>query len=112
MEYDGIDRRQHKRYDLACPVVLLRGKSDVLARTKTVNISDGGALVPMYESAMPETGTKLHVRFSVPRSTSNSYMLEGFSSEATVIRQDPRDEESPPCVGLKFEPPLSLAIEV
>ena len=112
MDYNGIDRRQHKRYDLACPVVLLRGKSDVLARTKTVNISDGGALVPMYESAMPETGTKLHVRFSVPRSTPNSYMLEGFSSEATIVRHHTEGEDEVSCIGLEFDPPLNLAIDI
>jgi c-di-GMP-binding flagellar brake protein YcgR len=92
--------------------VLLQEKSEVLARTKTINVSDGGALVPMYASAMPEPGKKVHVRFSVPRSTPNSYMLEGFSSEATVVRHHTEGDEDLTCVGLEFDPPLNLAIDV
>jgi c-di-GMP-binding flagellar brake protein YcgR len=112
MDYNGEDRRRFSRHDLECPVVLLQEKSEVLARTKTINVSDGGALVPMYASAMPETGKKVHVRFSVPRSTPNSYMLEGFSSEATIVRHHTEGDEEVSCIGLEFDPPLNLAIEV
>ncbi len=105
------ERRLHKRYDLPCPVVVMRDKSDVLSRSKTLNISDGGALIPVVGDTIPEPGSKLEVRFSVPRSTANSYMLEGFSSDARVVRYEPGSEDKPACLAVRFEPSMQLAIE-
>jgi hypothetical protein len=104
------DRRQYKRYELACPVVLLTGKNHVIGRGKTLNISDGGALIPMSDDHLPACGSKLDVRISVPRSTANSFMLEGFSSHAYVVRHE--EDNGTDCIAVRFQPAVNFAIEV
>ena len=50
----------------------------VIAQTRSVNISDGGALLSLPADAAPESGADVLLRFAVPRATPNTYMLEEF----------------------------------
>lgn len=106
-----VERRQHKRQKLACPIWMAADDGRELTHSRTVNISDGGMLVPVDAKDAPARGAWVHVRFSVPRSTPSTYLLEDFACDARVVR---RQEASVTRqhVALRFDRPVSLALEV
>ena len=106
------EKRQHKRTELAFSFTLRGGESEVISKTKSLNISDGGALVSVPVDAVPEFGSNLHVCFSVPRKTPNTYMLEDFLCSGRVVRHQPLEDNRLVGVALEFSQPLQLALEV
>jgi len=106
------ERRVHRRYQMRCPIRLSAGEGLELINGKTANISDGGALLAVTEASMPAPGRELKVDFLVPRSTANTFMLEGFSCNATVVRRQPMNDDKFTGLAIKFSKPLALAIEV
>ena len=112
MGYQGPERRRHKRHEMACPLALLGADGAATARSKTIDLSDGGLLVSLPDDRAPESGAGLRVKLSVPRSTPNTYMLEEFGSSATVVRREPLAGKRLIGVALQFGEPLRLGIEV
>jgi len=108
----SYERRRHKRHELACPVSLAGEDAQAPAKTKGINISDGGILFPLPRQAVPDVGAKVHVDFSVPRSTPNTFLMEEFSSRAVVVRSEPGGGKVPARIALEFERPMDLGIEV
>ena len=106
------ERRQHKRLQLNCPIVISDKDGEVLAKTKTLNISDGGTIVLMPLGALPTFQTQVSLEFSVARSTANTYMLEPFTCQARVARHQPVADEGLAAVAFQFHPTQQLAIEV
>jgi c-di-GMP-binding flagellar brake protein YcgR len=107
----AAERRQDKRFPLACPVVLLDDEKDSPLKARTVNVSDGGLLLSMPSEAAPEQDRRLTVRLLVPRSTPNTYMLEEFVGQARVLRhQELADDSS--AVAVQFVKRLRLDLEV
>ena len=84
----------------------------MLARGRTINISDGGALVSIPRDTAPEISANVNARFSVPRSTPNTYMLEQFASSACVVRRQALVDDSRAGVAVRFSKPLKLGLEV
>jgi len=102
------ERRRHRRFELTCPIVVTDAQGNELLRTRTVNISDGGALVEPHEQAV-HVGQTVGVDLHLPRSTANTFMYEQVSSEARVVRHHPlADAEAP---ALTFIEPLKLDLE-
>lgn len=108
----GAERRKHKRHDLRCPIRLFSRGGTQVAGSKTINISDSGAFVPLPLNFLPQATEPLNVAISVPRSTANTYMLEDFACRATVTRHQPVTDKDQMGVALCFVAPLNLAIEV
>lgn len=106
------ERRQHRRQDLLCPMVVELSGGDALGSTRTINISDGGVLIALPSDALPAPGTEVKVTFSVPRSTPNTYMLEQFACSGQVVRQDSFPDEELTGVALRFDHPIDLMLEV
>ncbi|MHC4983635.1 MAG: PilZ domain-containing protein [Planctomycetota bacterium] len=106
------ERRAHKRQNLACPTALLDSGGEIIAKGKTVNLSEGGALVSVPIESAPDMAADVEIRFSVPRSTANTYMLEEFASLACVTRHQPLVDESRAGVAIRFNKPLELGLEV
>jgi hypothetical protein len=106
------ERRRHKRHELACPLSVSEQGGGVLANSRSINISDGGMLFPVPADARPKRGASVRVEFSVPRATPNTFLLEGFSAEATVVRHEPAGGDTPARVALAFQGPVDLALEV
>ena len=75
------ERRQHKRLPLICIVAISDKDGEALAKTKTLNISDGGTMVLMPLGTLPAFHTQVNLEFAVPRSTANTYMLEPFTCQ-------------------------------
>lgn len=108
-----IDRRVFRRWEMPCLISLFDDGGRMLARTRTVNISDGGAYVMVPVENLPEGSLphKLNVHLSVPRSTPNTYLLEDFRTWATVRRAEPLERED--CAGLAISwiEPIHLELQ-
>lgn len=106
------ERRRSPRFEMACPVRIYDADGALVARSKTVNISDGGAFVALPIEQLSRLGGAAELALSVPRSTPTTHMLEDFSCRATVVRQEPMVDEAYAGVALEFDEPLELALEV
>ena len=106
------ERRKYKRTQLTCPARLLDGEGNVLAKSTTSNLSDGGAFLAVPIDHLPRRGSRLTIGLSVPRSTANTYMLEEFSSPARVVRHEPMQDDTLAGVGVRFDGPIQLQLEV
>ena len=100
------ERRKHPRFDVPCRLrIELPDGRDL--RTRTVNVSDGGAYFVVDEGV--DVGRELTVRLAVPRDTANTFFLEQFAAKAQVIRLDPPAEGRPgPGIAIRFERALAL----
>jgi hypothetical protein len=106
------ERRKHERKVVACAVSVYDRGGKAVATGRTVNLSDGGALLSVPIRSVGEVGSKVNVTLSVPRTTPNTYMLEEVASAATVVRQQPLVDAAFAGVALRFDRPLDLALEV
>jgi hypothetical protein len=114
------ERRKHERHTAGFPMILAwehvhtqPGHDDdsrSFARQTTINISDGGALVPVPLGAVPRMDDEIAVRFCVPRGGSHSYMMEDICCHARVVRHEPLSDENLVAVALEFQPVQSLRL--
>ncbi len=111
MAKPNIERRQHPRLPLPCPARLVDETGRRLASGKTVNISDGGLLMPIAPEAAPQPGQQLDLKLSVPRSTPNTFLMQAFTAKVIVVRHDPSDDGAGR-VAVRFESPIDLDLEV
>ncbi len=118
MAANKLERRVHKRHQLACQAALINGKcvggkEAVVLKCRSENISNGGVYLTCLPADLPPEPlpTMLSVKISLPRSTPNSFMYEEISTDAAIIRQSPAiDGRSG--VALRFTKPLPLDLEV
>ena len=61
--------------------------------------------------AAPEPGRQLDLKLSIPRSTPNTFLMEPVAGQAIVVRHEPADDGARN-VAVRFEPPLTLDLEV
>ena len=106
------ERRKHKRHKLECAVRLGRPSGKPGGKSRTINVSDGGTLMPAPEGFDPAIGQRVTVRISVPRQTPNTFLLEEFETPASVVRTEPPKRGATQQVALKFDSPLDLGLEV
>ncbi len=105
------ERRAHRRFDLACPVVVTDNAGNKLLDTKTLNLSDGGALLTVPTKQTIGLGQYVHVDVRLPRSTPNTFMFENISSDASILRHEPMKEHSSVATALTFTKPMKLSLE-
>ena len=112
MSADRIDRRRHRRFDIACPISLLGENGRELAAAKATNVSDSGAFVTMDIRSLPPCNAQVKLKMSLPRSAPNTYMLEKIACAGTVLRHQPMKDERFAGVAIQFVAEQQLAIEV
>lgn len=112
MVHRAAERRKHKRQAIACPVSLSGEDEKFLAQSKTLDISDGGAIFAVPSKSVPRLDQKVAIVFSVPRSTPNTYMLEEFTGRARIVRHQPLLDNEQVGVAIQFLPAMSLGLEV
>lgn len=106
-----VERRNHKRHPLPCPARLVDETGTYLASGKTVNISDGGLLMPFRLDALTEAGTQVDVKLSIPRTTPNTCLMQPFKTQAYIVRSEADDEGN--ChIAVRFQTPIDLDLEV
>ncbi|MDY6913658.1 MAG: PilZ domain-containing protein [Planctomycetota bacterium] len=107
-----LERRQYKRLKLSCPFAVFNKAGEILFESKSLNISDGGALLSASIKHIPPPHAGVKLNFSVPRSTPNSYMMEDFTCPGRVVRQQPLKDDYLAGVAFQFARPMQLALEV
>lgn len=105
------ERRAHRRSALSCPVALTDDAGEPIARSHTINISDGGMLVSLSIEALKQVGKQTRVTLSVPRSVPGQYHLEEFETLAHVVRHQPMVDERYAGAALQFEQPVDLHLD-
>ena len=95
---------------LHCPVKLM-GETTCHVPAAAIDLSDGGMLLSLAAEAAPPVGSAWHVRLAVPRTTSNTYMLEEFLCEGLVLRHQKLKETGRAAVALRFASPLHLDLD-
>ncbi len=105
------ERRAYKRFDLTCPVVVTDTAGKELLHTKTLNFSNGGALLTApIEDTIP-LGQPVHIDVRLGRSTANTFMFENVSTDANILRHEPMKDNSSVATAMKFTKPLQLGLE-
>ena len=105
------ERRKHKRHKITCQVALHRAAKDEV-KSKTIDVSDGGAMLAIPVKVVPRLSERVKVVLALPRSTPNTYMVEEISLDALVIRHQPMEADDVVGVALQFQTPKDLGLEV
>ena len=92
--------------------IVIDTEGNILHKTKSENLSDGGVFLTIPINALPNFGAELNVCFSVPRSTPNTYMFEEVSCKAKVVRHQPLVDRDLAGMGLQFTSNQNLMLEV
>ncbi len=102
------NRRVHPRIDMTCPITVTDSDGHVLLRTRTLNVSDGGALLEPGEETI-EVGLPVNVAMDLPRTTANTFMFEQVLTAAEVTRSQQAAKLEG--LALMFIEPLKLSLE-
>ena len=105
------ERRKHKRHRISCPLAMHRTGEKEPVKGKTVDLSDGGAMLPIPIKFVPRVSERVRVVLALPRSTANTYMLEEVACEARVVRHQPMEDNTVVGVALQFSPTQDLGLE-
>jgi len=93
---------------IPCPITIQDPAGQQIARATTADISDAAAFAPVPIQSVPACGSKVRLRFSVPRQTPNTFLFEQFDSSATVVRHQLMADDHFAGVALLFDRPLPL----
>ncbi len=105
------ERRAYRRFDLTCPVVVTDNAGKELLRTKTLNLSNGGALLTIPAKQTIPLGQPVHIDVRLGRSTANTFMLENISTAASILRHEPMQDHSSVATALTFTKSMKLGLE-
>ncbi|MCY2924607.1 MAG: PilZ domain-containing protein [Planctomycetota bacterium] len=105
------ERRSHVRVAIPCLAAVFDRAGRAVATSRTKDLSDGGALLHVPVTVLPEIGSRINVTISIPRATKNSRLLEDFAAPARVVRHASADEAHLSEMAIEFENPLHLMLE-
>jgi len=106
------ERRREPRTGVTCPVAISGGQGRRETRGNTVNVANGGALITMPITALPDVGRRVDLTVSVPRCTPNTRMVEQIAAAATVVRHEPMLDDRLAGMAVRFEQEMNFAFEV
>ena len=107
MTHVPAERRRYPRFELSCPMTLRSKTGNLLVKTETVNISDGGALVLIPSRAFPRIATVLSVELQVPSPTGKR--REFMCSARVLWNQNVGGGQR--AIAIRFLPTLQLNLE-
>ncbi|MDP7162645.1 MAG: PilZ domain-containing protein [Phycisphaerae bacterium] len=105
------ERRRHRRHDLVCPITLFGWGGKVLAKSQITDISDSGARLTVPVDVLHRLEKTVNVAFSVPGQATSNNQLEGFASNARIVRHEPMVDEDLAGVALQFARPMQLGLQ-
>ena len=112
MLHRHAERRLHTRMEISCPLAVVNRAGHELFQIRTTNISNGGLYLETPVSNLPHEGVpdEVHLRISVPRTTSNTFKLDEFRTDARVVRSDILADDDSAGIALQFAEPLALGV--
>jgi c-di-GMP-binding flagellar brake protein YcgR len=105
------ERRSHVRVSIPCHAAVFDRAGRAVAKSRTKDLSNGGALLHVPVTVLPEIGALINVTILVPRVTANSRLFEDFAAPARVVRHAPGDSASLSEMAIEFENPLHLMLD-
>ena len=105
-----IEKRRSKRLHAAWSVTVDTRSGDLIGQSKSVNISNGGLLIPLPVESLPAVGSSVKLTLSVPRFTTNTFMLEAMHTRATVLRHQPMIDDHYAGTAMRFDEPADLGL--
>jgi len=109
MDNNSNERRQNRRHKLVCPITLFGRSGQVLVKASTTDLSHGGTYVTVARDIIDDV-ENVNVAFSIPR-TAGDHHMEGFASNAKVLRQELIDNGVHVGLALQFTRQMHLPIE-
>jgi c-di-GMP-binding flagellar brake protein YcgR len=106
------ERRKHKRHRVSVVIALQRPASAEPLKSKTLDVSDGGAMLTIPIKNVPKLSERVRVLLSLPRSTANTYMVEEVACDARVVRHQPMEADDVVGIALQFSATQNLGLEV
>ncbi|TFG73953.1 MAG: PilZ domain-containing protein [Chrysiogenales bacterium] len=112
MLHRHAERRLHTRMEISCPLAVADSAGRELFQIRTTNISNGGLYIETPVSNLPQEGVpdEVHLRISVPRTTSNTFKLDEFRTAARLVRSDILADDDSAGIALQFVEPLALGV--
>ncbi len=110
MESNSEERRRHKRHKMVCPITLFGRGGQVLVKAATTDLSQGGTYVSVAQDIVDDV-ENVNVAFSIPN-TAADHQMEGFASNAKVLRQEPTDDGVHVGLALQFTHQMHLPIDI
>ena len=109
MESNSDERRRYKRHKLVCPVTLFGRAGQVLVKASTTDLSHGGMHLTVAQDIIDDV-ENVNVAFSIPH-TGVDHQMEGFATNAKVLRQEPTGNGVHVGLALQFTQQMHLPIE-
>ena len=101
------ERRQYRRFEMACRTTLVCESDGSQAEGETLNVSDGGALVLVPSDAAPAVGSTVEVKMHMPAGNGKTRVCV---AKAQVLRHMNIYRPAHTAVAVKFHEPQSFAL--
>lgn len=108
----STERRRHPRFKLVCPGRLLTEEGQLLATTRTMDVSDGGALLQVAPETPLAIGDRICVELDIPASADGT-PARHVVARARIVRKIDSEFPYKMPVAVEFceplDPPLTAA---
>ncbi len=102
-----VERRRHPRIRAEFPVALT-DSSGLELLTKTIDLSDGGALIPVPFSGAPAVGEEIDIKLTLPVMIAGCQRERIVACRAFVVRHQDLGITSQIGIGVEFATPQKL----
>ena len=103
------EHRRYPRLRVSCPITLTDEEGQKIF-TKTIDLSDGGALVEVPATGAPAEGTVLGVELQVPALVTATGQKQSLVCQARVVRRQSDGHAARLRIALEFLKPLNLGL--
>ncbi len=111
MSADSAERRNYVRLALTCAVELIDATNQAVAHGRTINISNGGALVRIPIGSAPSLGSVVEMKMHVPHSRDGTGPTREFSAQVRILRCEQEADSDNTAVAMQFLEPLELGLQ-
>ena len=104
------EKRRYHRFAMSYPIKLFGRGGHELAASRTLDLSRGGALLPVPQDALAKLDQTVNVTVSLPEWSYRAEAVSDFACEARIVRrEDAADDGGHVGVALEFARPMQLA---
>ncbi len=104
------EKRRYHRFAMSYPIKLFGRGGHELAVCRTLDLSRGGALLPVPQDALAKLGQTVNITVSLPERSYRAEAVSHFACEARIVRREDADDDAGRVgVALEFAKPMQLA---